>query len=180
MSKRRLFWTVGLPAVNRPWSEGWAIPDYKETAMARTIPLTILLCLAVLGCGKSSRVTRSFPADGVKTVVFRASLAKDAQVTTDPAAQAIEVSGVPQGGAAGYHSPDPNWRETPAAEWGLDFVSARYGEMLVISTKNEIHYVHHAYFFRPLTVRMPPGIELIRENRALTGKGAPDLDAPKR
>jgi hypothetical protein len=69
----------------------------------------------------SARVTRSFPADGIDTVDLRAEAAEKAKVATESRSRAVTVSGIPQGGAAGYHPADPNWRETPAAQWGLDF-----------------------------------------------------------
>jgi hypothetical protein len=125
------------------------------------------------------RISRSFPAAGIKKIILRAAEAETSAVTNDPATAAVEVSGLPAGGAEGYHSPDPNWRETPAAEWGLDFVSARHGEVLVISTKNEIHHIHYGYFLKSVALRVPPGVEVVPEPRELTGYGGPDLEAPK-
>jgi hypothetical protein len=126
-----------------------------------------------------ARIARSIPAAGVKKVILRAGLADTAEVVAVPGGEVIEVSGVPAGGAKGYHSPDPSWRETPAAEWGLDFVSAQHGEVLVISTKNEIHYIHHGYFLQSIVLRVPAGVEVVRERRELTGDGAPDLSEPR-
>ena len=126
-----------------------------------------------------ARVDRSFSAAGVKRVILRGATADTAEVTAVPGAEVVEVSGVLAGGAKGYHSPDPSWRETPAAEWGLDFVSARHGEVLVISTKNEIHYIHHAYFLQSVVLRVPAGVEVVRQRRELTGEGAPDLREPR-
>ncbi len=79
------------------------------------------------------------------------------------------MSGLPAGGAKGYHSSDPSWRETLAAEWGLDFVSARHGEVLVISTEKEIHYIHHGYLLQSVELRVPAGVEVAGERRELTG-----------
>src|SRR5262245_54662556 len=93
---------------------------------------------AIPGC---ARVTKSFPARGVKTVVFRAEAAERAGVVTVPGSRAITVSGVPEGGAAGYHPADPNWRETPASQWGLDFRAKAFGPTLVISSAAEISYI---------------------------------------
>jgi hypothetical protein len=125
-----------------------------------------------------ARVSRSLPAAGVKRVILRAGAADTAEVTAVPGSEIIEVSGAPTGGAKGYHAPDPNWRETPAAAWGLDFASARHGNVLVISTKNEIHYIHHGYFLRLIVLRVPAGVEVVRQRRELTGDGAPDLRGP--
>jgi hypothetical protein len=123
------------------------------------------------------RISRSFPAPGVRKVILRAWAGKSTQVVVEPAAATVEVSGFAAGGAEGYHSPNPFWRETPAAQWGLDFVSARHGKVLVISTKNEIEYIHHHYVLESVTLRVPAGIEVVCERRDLTGDGAPDLEA---
>lgn len=131
------------------------------------------------GSTTPGRIARSFPFDGIKKVIFRAAEAETCEVTTDPAAEMVEVSGLPEGDAKGYHSDDPNWRETPAAEWGLDFVSARHGDLLVISTQNEIQYIHHLYYLKSLALRVPAGIEVVREQRKLTGDGGPNLQASK-
>ena len=97
--------------------------------------IVMLLVVALLGCGsghaqtKAGRVVRSFPMTRVATVILRAAAADTASVIIEPALKDLEVSGLPLGGAKGYHSPDPNWRETPASEWGLDFTrpaSVRY------------------------------------------------------
>jgi hypothetical protein len=120
------------------------------------------------------RLTRSFPAAGVTRLILRASAAQAARVTT-LAATSIDVSGVPTGGAPGYHPSDPSWREKSPQEWGFDFVSVRRGHDLIVSTKNEIEYIHHGYTLEDLTVAVPPGIEVVREPRTLTGSGAPDL-----
>ena len=127
------------------------------------------------GSPQPKALRRSFPAAGITTLVLRAGDADNATFETGAAGSAIEVSGIPSGGAAGYHSADPNWRETSAAEWGLDFVSARRGPILIISTKNEMRYIHHHYAFASVAVRVPPGIEVVKEPRTLTGDGAPDL-----
>src|SRR5262245_42685986 len=134
--------------------------------------LPVLLLLGMLGCDNrqagggtrlAPRVSQSFPAAGVTRVVLRASAAAGAEVTTDRDAADIEVSGRPIGGAEGYHSPDPNWRETPAADWGLGFEAQRHGAVLVVSTKKEILYIHHHYVLTSLRVRVPAGVRVVRE-----------------
>jgi hypothetical protein len=120
-------------------------------------------------------VRRTFPAAGVTRLVLRAGGAAAATVKTGATGSAVEISGMPAGGAKGYHSPDPKWRETPAAEWGLDFVSSQRGSLLIVSTKNEMRHLHHQYVFERVTVRVPPGVDVVKEPRTLTGDGAPDL-----
>ena len=99
-------------------------------------------------------VIRSFSASGIKTVVLRAGGAETAVVQITGAGSPIVVSGVPSGGASGYH-PSDAWRETPAAKWGLDFVSKQFGSVLVISSKNELSYIHHHYSFQDLRIALP-------------------------
>jgi hypothetical protein len=63
----------------------------------------------------------SFPAGGVDTVILRAELAEQAVVKTVPGTDVVTVSGVPEGDAKGYHSPNPKWKETPPEQWGAGF-----------------------------------------------------------
>src|SRR5215217_1200851 len=59
-------------------------------------------------------VSQSFDASGITTVVFRAANASRATIEhTSP--DKILVSAKATGGAGGFHSSDPTWRETPAA-----------------------------------------------------------------
>lgn len=125
-----------------------------------------------------SRVVRSFNARGVQTVVLRAGDAEQAEVKTVPGGRFITVSGNPEGGAEGYHSPDPNWRETPASRWGLDFKAKSFGPTMVISTKSEIHYIHHYYHLGRVAITVPEGVKVVKENRELTGEGPADLSPP--
>lgn len=125
----------------------------------------------------ASPVTKSFSPTGIKVVILRASETDNASVTTGTTQQ-IEVSGLPVGGAEGYHSPAPFWRPTPAKDWGLDFVSKRYGDKLVISTTHEILYIHHHYALKDLNIRVPDGIQVIKEERNLNGDPAPNLTPP--
>jgi hypothetical protein len=149
----------------------------KPPASARTIILmsTISRPAAAPKPAAPRPVRRSFPAAGVTSVVLRAAEAESALVSVARNTTSIEVSGVPTGGAPGYHSPDPNSRETPPEKWGLDFVSVQRGPVLVVSTRNEVHYLHHHYRFASVTLQVPPGVEVVRERRELTEDGKPDL-----
>lgn len=154
--------------------------DCKERlpATARTIIVTSIMTRPdgeTTAPPQPKAVRRSFPATGITKLVLRAGDANTATVATGARGSAIEISGIPTGGAKGYHSPDPKWRETPAAERGLDFVSVQRGPVLVVSTKNEMRYIHHHYAFASLAVRVPPGVVVVKEPRTLTGDGAPDL-----
>jgi hypothetical protein len=154
-----------------------ATPPYPP-ATARTVIVTSAMVrpdAETTAPPQPKAVRRSFPAAGITKLVLRAGGADKATVATGARGSAIEVSGIPAGGAAGYHSPDPKWRETPAAAWGLDFVSVQRGPILVVSTKNEMQYIHHHYAFASVAVRVPPGVEVFKEPRVLTGDGAPDL-----
>ena len=129
--------------------------------------------------GTSTRIRQTFPASGVKKIILRAANADTTEVTIDPIRDEIDISGIPTCGAKGYHSPDPNWRETPASEWGLNFVAARHGNILVISSKSEILYIHHHYVLQSVKLRIPTEVDVVRVPRELTGDGEPDLKEPK-
>jgi hypothetical protein len=134
-------------------------------------------CLSIHG----KRITRSFPADGIAKVVLRASEAESATVTTDVRGSSIEVSGLQRGGSRGYHSSDPNWRETRASDWDFDLVAQRYGDTLVVCPKGEIHWIHTHYFLESLHLRVPAGVEVVRERRVIRESRSslePDLSAP--
>ena len=128
----------------------------------------------------AGRMGRSYPARGIETVVLRAEGAEEAKVRTVPGRAVITVTGRPAGDARGYHPADPDWRETPAAQWGLDFAARSYGPTLVISSASEIRYIHHDYHIEDIEIEVPPGIAVIREKRELTGEPPPDLSEPGR
>src|SRR5690349_3856586 len=109
--------------------------------------ITAIALLILTGCASQSakRITRTFPAEGITKLVIRAAEIQSATITTGAPPTTIEISGVPTGDARGYHPSDPNWRETPAERWGFDFVAQRHGDVLVVSTKSEIGYIHHHY-----------------------------------
>jgi hypothetical protein len=124
-------------------------------------------------------VVREFEAAGIRRVILRAGNADSALVTyVRTAAPAVKISGSPFGGAPGYHPADPTWRESPAAQWGLDFETKRYGTTLVISTVNEISYIHHQYRLETLQIDVPEAVRFIRKVRQLDGQGAADLSPP--
>ncbi len=159
--------------------------------------LSVLTVTMFLGCGPADKVDRSgaivasssakadarvddkqvmksFPGAGVSRVVFRAAFARDARVTSAQGHD-ILVTGTPRGGAPGYHAPDGRWRESAASEWGLDFRGQAFGETLVISTFNEIRFIHHSYYLDQVVISVPTGVEVALEARQLSGDGAPDL-----
>jgi len=123
-----------------------------------------------------------FDAKGIKRVILRAGEAAEATATVsedETASPVIKISARPAGGAAGYHPADPHWRETPATAWGMDFAASRFGSTLVISTKNEISYIHHQYLLQDIHISLPSkSLRLIRQPRQLNGDGAPDLSRP--
>ena len=139
-----------------------------------------LTVLALAGCAAPvpERIARSFPAEGVTTVIVRTAGVEEATLASGGPPGAVEISGLPAGGARGYHSPKRGWRETPAGRWGLDFVARRYGNVLVISSKNEIRYIHHHYALEELRIRVPAGVEVLRQPRQLSESGEPDLSPP--
>ena len=142
---------------------------------ALVLPVVMVALLTFGGCALSTRVCRDFNALGVSHVIFRAERAFDATIlqSTDPGT--VSVCGVAKGGVEGYHPPASNWRETPLSEWGLDFISKRFANAFIISTENEMQYIHHYYYLDNLVVRMPEGIAVQKVRRILTGDGLPDL-----
>jgi len=165
--------------------------------MTLSAKLSVVTATVFLGCGPADRadrpaatvafnsltaergagdkqVVKSFSGAGVSRVVFRATLARDARVTSAEGHD-IVVTGTPRGGAAGYHPPAGTWREESASEWGLDFRGKAYGKTLVISTFNEIRYIHHSYYLDQLVISVPAGVEVALEARQPSGDGAPDL-----
>ncbi len=137
-----------------------------------------LTSAAVFAGACSSEVARSFDATAIKTVVLRAEQASSAKVVSG--STAITVSGTPSGGALGYHSARPFWRETSPRRWGLDFVGSQFSDVLVISSKNEISYIHHHYYLESITLHIPNGVAVRLEPRPLSENGAPDLHQPSR
>lgn len=140
---------------------------------------TIVLFIAVVlgGCAHTE-ITERFASSGITRVVLRAANADSLRVASGEPTDSIEISGLPTGDARGYHPADPNWRETPAEKWGFDFVAQRHGSTLVISTKGEIGYIHHYYVLEDLRMRVPGGVEVVRQPRVLDGDGKPDLSEP--
>src|SRR5262249_48677385 len=114
----------------------WLTPAFAQ-APTKSMPVLPAPSKSLPSHQGTGRVARSFSAQGIEAVYLRAEAAEKAEVRTIPGSRDITVSGVPQGGAAGYHPPDPNWRETPAALWGFDFVARLYGSDLVISSEKE-------------------------------------------
>jgi hypothetical protein len=143
--------------------------------------LLIFFAFAFLcGCASQPKknVSQSFPAKGVTKIILRAAGADSAAVASNAPVDTVEVFGIPTGGAQGYHSPDPKWRETPPERWPFSFVVQRFGAVLVVSTKGEINYIHHHYVMSDVRLRVPPDVEVVREQRQLTGSGEADLKAP--
>lgn len=141
--------------------------------------LVTLMMVSSLASAAESLVTATFPADGITKVVLRASAAKQVSIVARESSPAsVRVSGVASGGARGYQPPDPDWKETPPAEWGLKFVARRFGDTLVVSSENEMHYIHHHYTLESIKLELPAGIEIVREPRALDGNGQPNLASP--
>lgn len=120
-------------------------------------------------------ISQAFALDGIKKVVVRAHRVDAAKIRRVWSGSTLTILGTPDGGAKGYHPADPNWKETPARKWGLKFAAKRYGNVLVISSVNEIRYIHHYYYIRDLRISLPSHITLVKQMRKLNGEGKPDL-----
>jgi hypothetical protein len=155
----------------------------RKWLIVGSVAALVAVVVVLLACTRwpASPITRKVPDHGVKEVVFRASLAERAVIISDPKATAIEVTGTPEGGSRGYHPPDfVTWLRGDAhpSEVGLDFVSARHGGVLVVSTEAEYRFLHHAYFLRNLRVLVPADVKVVRQPRKLTENLEPDLSPP--
>jgi len=124
------------------------------------------------------KVVLHFSAKGITKVILRAGRADQAKIVFSNNKDSLTLSGVPVGGTKGYHSPDPSWKETPASEWGLSFIAKQFGDTLIVSTQNEMQYIHHSYLLKDIEMTVPKGIEAVKQVRTLNGEGAPDLSAP--
>jgi hypothetical protein len=124
---------------------------------------------------QAGRMQCVFPVKNFGRVEIRSALAEAAVVTHDSAATDLTISAKPTGGAVGYHSPDPNWKPTPAADWGMKFVASNLGSRLIVSSFNEISYIHDQYRFSDIRISAPPQLRVKLVNRQLSGDGGPDL-----
>jgi hypothetical protein len=150
-----------------------------DGAIFAGVVATLLLGACSTSPPEAKPIVREFDAHGISRVILRGSAAETATATNVIRdAPSVTVTGIPSGGAEGYHSPDPNWRETPASRWGLDFVARPFGSTLVISTKNEIGYIHHHYTLEQIQVQLPAPVRIVRQTRELTGEGKPNLSPP--
>jgi hypothetical protein len=129
----------------------------------------VLWSFAIPFAPKKQTIRQTFSTSGIKTVVVRAHKIKEARVKTGRRSTPLVISGTPAGDAAGYHSPDPKWKETPADKQGMKFVAKRYGNVLVVSTAKEIWYIHHYYYIKDIELTLPPNVKLVRQERVLDG-----------
>lgn len=161
-------------------SELWIGSQRKDTVV-RAAAITLAFCFGcTLANGEDPvQVARIFSAKDITTVIFRGGAAKQTKILR-VYGDTIRVTGTPVGGAKGYQgsNEDPNWKETPASEWGLDFEQKRFGGVLVISTKNEIVFMHHIYRLEDIEITAPLNVRITLEVRTLNGDGAPDLSPP--
>ena len=148
----------------------------------------ICLILFILGCVKPavnplskpspeqspSAVCQEFNISEINKVVLRADKANEVAIINQDG-QTLKICGTPSGGVEGYHSPDPSWKETDPEEWGLDFKAKKYDKTLVISTFNELMYIHHYYYLDNLVIIAPKNIKIEKIKRILKGDGDADL-----
>ena len=148
--------------------------------MLLRIAMTVsLLVVATQVAAGDSVVTKEFSAEGITHVILRSGLAAQTEVRHSSGQRTIvTVSGTPKGGAQGYHPSEPKWKETTAADWGLGFVGKRFGTNLVISSKNEIQYIHHHYVLDDVVLTLPEGVDFKLIPRVLSGDGNLDLTGP--
>lgn len=150
----------------------------SRTAILLLCPLLLSACATM--SSRREFITREFNARSVTRVILRANAADSASVSTiERDTPFLSVSGVPTRDAGDYHPPDPHRREKPASEWGLAFVGRRFGNALVISTKNEVGHFHHRYTLEHILVMAPHPVHFVCEVRKIAGNGAADLSPPR-
>ena len=151
----------------------------------------IYLILCIIGCIKTEVYTppsqcseqaslvvcQEFNISEIDEVVLRAEKANEVAIKNRDG-QFLKICGTPSGGVEGYHSPDPDWKETCAEDWGLDFKSKKYDKTLVISTFNELMYIHHYYYLENIIIIAPENIRIEKLKRILNGDGEADLSKP--
>ncbi len=144
--------------------------------------LITILFISMFACTgshvKPTMYCQKFKIKDIKKVVFRAEQASKAEIIENNLTNTITICGWPNGGAKGYHPSDQNWKETPPSRWGLKFKGKRFGNILVISSVNEIQYIHHYYYFDKLLIRKPGKLVIQLENRNLNGNGKENLGRP--
>lgn len=161
--------------------------------MLRTLLLIVGLAALLLSCcsspvdiprqkgdeATSGRWEFTFPSNEVRTLELRSEQALNARIIETDEGSTIRVSAKPVGGAAGYFPAagmyEKPWKETKPADWGLGFQARRYGSRLVVSSVNEISYIHHYYALEDIEVVVPRGLRVRLIKRELNGHGAPDL-----
>ena len=145
----------------------------------RNLLAFLSLAGACVALAADDRVVAEFPSDGIEEVLLRAGLASSATVRkASSTRKAVVIESIATGGAKGYHPGDPKWKETPANDWGLDFVSQRFGKTLVVSTVNEIQFIHHRYVLDAIVITVPENVKVRLSPRELNGDGKADLSKP--
>ena len=134
-----------------------------------------ILSLALLtGCqsfvdetpARINDTTWTFDGSDIRHIIFRAREARSTVISSSEN-DLVSISATAEGGAIGYHSPDPDWRETPAQDWGMDFVGRKFGNTLIISSRKELAFIHHDYFLYNIRIMKPSGVTISLEEREL-------------
>jgi hypothetical protein len=163
-------------------------PTRRSLLTARWLVLT--LACAAMGCSSPVVMVSRAPdkagvaewelaLEKVRTIELRAGQAKTATISHKGERGKLVLRGRLEGGAEGYH-PAPDlyekpWKETPPTKWGLGFEARRFGPRLVVSSRNEIVYIHHHYMISEIEVIAPPEVRVKLVDRELDGEGASDL-----
>jgi len=120
-----------------------------------TIAISCLLAALIASSAsyaEPAQVSLRLDAVGVKKLIVRSTLATVATRVSSTREPLISIRGRPRGGTKGYHPSDPNWKETKPEDWGLKFVSRTFGDVLVVSSLNEIGYIHHQYLIEEIEI----------------------------
>jgi hypothetical protein len=125
--------------------------------------------------GMRDRVTRWYAVPQIGTVVLQTSDAALVRREPDTGVTRIRVSGITRCTQPGFHV----MRRDATSNRRLDFTAERCGDILTISTVNEVRdTAGHADVFDSIEVSLPPGVRLVVEKRPLSSDGSPRFDLP--
>lgn len=150
--------------------------------MKKTFLLPLFAALFLGACETKlppGTIKREYPSQAITQILLRGCNADAASVREKGGpGSPIVIKGLVSGGEAGSQKRDKDWHGSPAAQWGLDFISRQHGDTLVISTMNETSFETHRYVLENIELDVPRSMKVVSELRPPTKDGVPDLSPP--